>query len=283
MIEILSSFKEETKRNSFIARIGAISISRIKMTLNYKSSYLMVLVLNITIVFMYFFFGKLNPDMEIFGLNATYFEYCIIGLCLQMIVGTSLGTANGNINNEIASGTWSSLFLQFNFLEYSIGTTTAGVFLSSFSILIVLSIAFLIGNFAFSITFQEVLLILLIFILILASHMVISMLFTSFTIFYQKDSGLVSLIYQLTKTFSGILFPIALLSGFPLFISNSLPFTYGLETLHMILFSDSIQWKLLAYNCSILLGMITVIGIIAYVLVFLSLKNVKKNGKVDWY
>ncbi len=253
------------------------------MTLNYKSSFVMSLLLNLVVVIMYFFFGKLNPDMQIFGFNATYFEFALIGLCLQMVVGTSLGTVNGNIYNEIASGTWSSLIVNFSFLEYSIGTTCAGVFISSFSILIVVLVAYLCAGFFLTITSQEILLIFLIFILILTSHMAISMLFTSFTIFYQKDSGLISLLYQLTKTFSGILFPVALLSGFPLAISRALPFTYGLDALHMILFSETINWSYFLFNTSILLGIILVIGGIAYILVFFSLRNIKRKGKVDWY
>ena len=243
----------------------------------------MSLLLTLVVVIMYFFFGKLDPDMYIFGFNATYFEFAVIGLCLQMVVGTSLGTVNGNIYNEIASGTWSSLIVNFSFLEYSIGTTSAGVFISSLSILIVVLVAYLCAGFFLNITSQEILLIFLIFILILASHMAISMLFASFTIFYQKDGGLISLLYQLTKTFSGILFPVALLSGFPLIISKALPFTYGLDTLHMILFSDSINWNFFLFNTLVLLGMVLVLGTMAYVLVYLSLKNIKRKGKVDWY
>ena len=253
------------------------------MTLNYRSSFIMSLILNLVVVIMYFFFSKLNPDMNVFGFNATYFEFAIIGLCLQMVVGTSLGTVNGNIYNEIASGTWSSLIANFSFIEYSIGTTFAGVFISSFSILIIVLVAYLCAGFFLNITALEVLLIMLIFILILTSHMAISMLFASFTIFYQKDSGLISLLYQLTKTFSGILFPVALLRGFPLIISKILPFTYGLDTLHTILFSDSISWSFFLFNTLILLGMILVLGITAYILVYFSLRNIKRKGKVDWY
>ena len=280
---MFSSFTLGTKKSSFIARIRAIFISRVKMTLNYKSSFLMSLLLNLVVVIMYFFFGKLNPDMNVFGFNATYFEFALIGLCLQMVVGTSLATVNGNIYSEIISGTWSSLIVNFSFLEYSIGTTFAGICISSFSILIVVLVAYLCAGVFLRITAQEVLLIFLIFILILASHMVISMLFASFTIFYQKDSGLISLLYELTKTFSGILFPVALLSGFPLVISKALPFTYGLDALHMILFSDSINWNYFLFNSLVLMGMIVVIGIIAYILVYFSLRNIKRKGKVDWY
>ena len=253
------------------------------MTLNYKSSFIMTLLLNLVVVIMYFFFSKLNPDMNVFGFNATYFEFAVIGLCLQMVVGTCLGTVNGNIYNEIASGTWSSLIVNFSFLEYSIGTTFAGVFISSLSILIVVLVAYLCAGFFLSISPQGILLILLIFILILAAHMAISMLFASFTIFYQKDIGLISLLYQLTKTFSGILFPVALLSGFPLIISKALPFTYGLDALHMILFSETINWSFFLFNSLILLGMIIVVGVIAYILVYFSLRNIKRKGKVDWY
>jgi ABC-type polysaccharide/polyol phosphate export permease len=225
----------------------------------------------------------MNPEMHIFGINASYFEFAIVGLCLQMVVGTSLGTVSANIYNEILSGTWSSILMYFNFLEYSIGTTFAGVLLSSISIFIAIGLAYLTAGFYLRITIQEVMLIILLFALIIFAHMTISMLFASFTIFYQKLGNLVTVLYQLTKTFCGIVFPVALLSGFPLFVSRSLPLTYGLESIHQLLFSPALNLDFIYINCLIILSFIVFLGSIAYGLVILSLKNIKKYGKVDWY
>jgi ABC-type polysaccharide/polyol phosphate export permease len=232
---------------------------------------------------MYFFFSRVNPEMQVFGINATYFEFAIIGLCLQMVVGTSLGTVSANIYNEILSGTWSSVLLHFNFFEYSFGTTLAGVLVSSISIFIAIGIAYLTVGFYLMITFQEIILIILLFLLIILAHMSISMLFAAFTIFYQKATNLISILYQLTKTFSGVVFPISLLTGFPLLVSKSLPLTYGLQSIHQLLFSPTMNMEFIYVNCLIIIGFIVFIGSIAYGLAYLSLKNVRKNGKVDWY
>ena len=281
--EVISSFVQLKKKSTALSRISAIFLTRIKMAFNYKSSFLMTLALNIVTIMIYFFFSRMNPEMQIFGINASYFEFAIIGLCLQMVVGTSLGTVSANIYNEILSGTWSSILMHFNFLEYSIGTTFAGVLLSSISIFVAIGLAYLTIGFYLTITMQEIMLIILLFTLIIFAHMTISMLFASFTIFYQKSSNLVSLLYQLTKTFSGVVFPVALLSGFPLFISKSLPLTYGLESIHQLLFSPAVNLDFIYINCLIILSFIVFLGSIAYGLVFLSLKNIKKHGKVDWY
>ncbi|MBY9000997.1 MAG: hypothetical protein KGD64_08795 [Candidatus Heimdallarchaeota archaeon] len=253
------------------------------MSLSYKSSYLITLFLNLVTITMYFFFSKLNPDMEIFGISATYFEFAFIGLALQFIVGTSLATVNGSIYNEIISGTWSSLLLHFNFAEYAIGTTLAGTFLASFSIFISLGISYAFFGFSLSITAIQIVLICLLFLLILSSHMVISMLFAAFTIYYQKNSGIVPLLYQLTKTFSGIVFPVALLRGFPIILSRSLPLTYGLEALHNVILSDNIQWVVVQRNSLVLIGIILIIGILSFIFVSMSIKHSKKHNKVDWY
>ncbi|MCK4896635.1 MAG: hypothetical protein KAS47_07495, partial [Candidatus Heimdallarchaeota archaeon] len=133
---MISTFKSSEKNSKSISRIYAIATARVKMSLSYKSSYLITLFLNLVVITMYFFFSKLNPDMKIFGISTSYFEFVFIGLALQFIVGTSLATVNGSIYNEIVSGTWSSLLLHFNFAEYAIGTTLAGTFLASFSIFI---------------------------------------------------------------------------------------------------------------------------------------------------
>ncbi|MHA1801822.1 MAG: hypothetical protein ACTSWJ_08815, partial [Candidatus Heimdallarchaeaceae archaeon] len=135
-----------------MSRIYAIAAARIKMSLSYKSSYLITLFLNLVTITMYFFFSKLNPDMKIFGISASYFEFVFIGLALQFIVGTSLATVNVSIYNEIVSGTWSSLLLHFNFAEYAIGTTLAGTFLASFSIFISLGAAFTFFGFSLSVS-----------------------------------------------------------------------------------------------------------------------------------
>ncbi len=243
----------------------------------------MVIALNLIMIVMYFFFSRMNPDLTIFGIDSSYFEFCIIGLCLQMVVGTSLGTVCGNIFNEISAGTWSSILPFFNFLEYSIGTTLAGVFISSFSIFIAIGFTYIVAGFFFIITFREILMIFFLFILILVSHMAISMLFAAFTIYYQKNSSLVSTLYHLTKTFTGIIFPVSLLSGFPLILSKSLPLTYGLSSLQSILFSSTIDFRTYFYNCMILIVLTLIIGLVAWVLFSYSLKNAKKHGKGDWY
>ncbi len=253
------------------------------MSLSYKSSYLITLFLNLVTITMYFFFSKLNPDMEIFGISASYFEFVFIGLALQFIVGTSLATVNGSIYNEIISGTWSSLLLHFNFAEYAIGTTLAGTFLASFSIFISLGVSYAFFGFSLSVSGIQIALICLLFLLILLSHMVISMLFAAFTIFYQKNSGIVPLLYQLTKTFSGIVFPIALLSGFPTVLSRTIPLTYGLEALHNVILSENIQWEVIQRNCLVLIGFIFCIGVLSFFFVSKSIKHSKKHNKVDWY
>ena len=243
----------------------------------------MVIALNLIMIVMYFFFGRMNPDLTIFGIDASYFEFCIIGLCLQMVVGTSLGTVCANIFNEISAGTWSSILPFFNFLEYSIGTTLAGVFISSISIFFAIGFTYLVAGFFFIITFKEILMIFILFVLILVSHMAISMVFAAFTIYYQKNSSLVSTLYHLTKTFTGIVFPVSLLSGFPLILSKGLPLTYGLSSLQSILFSSTIDFRVYLYNCLILLIFSLIFGLIAWFLFSLSLKNAKKHGKGDWY
>ena len=253
------------------------------MALNYKSSFLMVIALNLIMIVMFFFFSRMNPDLTIFGIDASYFEFCIIGLCLQMVVGTSLGTVCANIYNEISGGTWSSILPFFNFLEYSIGTTLAGVFISSFSIFIAIGFTYIIAEFFIIISFREIVMILFLFILILVSHMSISMLFSAFTIYYQKNSSIVSTLFHLTKTFTGIVFPVSLMTGFPLVIAKSLPLTYGLSTLQSILFSPTIDFNEYMYNCLILVGLSIIIGLVAWILFSCSLKNAKKHGKGDWY
>ena len=243
----------------------------------------MTLFLNLITIVMYFYFGKLNPEMTVFGIPSTYLEFCFLGLSLQMIMGTSLATVNGGIYSEILSGTWSYLLYQFNFVEYSIGSTLAGVFLSSLSVFAALFLAyFLMGSF-YVISIQKVMLVIILFLLLIVAHMSISMIFASFTIYYQKDSGLISLIYQLMKTFTGIVFPISLLKGFPLVLSRALPLTYGLETLHSIVLTDHYNWQLIATNCSILVIASLIIGTIAMFLASKSIKHSKKHNKVDWY
>ena len=283
LVDVLSSFSYTNKKSAFYSRIGIIFKARLKMALSYKSSFIMTVFLNLITIVMYFFFSRLEPDLTIFGISSSYIQFCFLGLSLQMVIGTTLATVCGSIYNEIISGTWSSLLLQFSFLEYSIGNTLAGVLLSSVSIFIALFLAYLFMGSFYIIKMEELLIIVLLFILILLAHMVISMIFASFTIYYQKDSGLVPLLYQLTKTFSGVVFPIALLRGFPLILAKALPLTYGLEVLQSIVLSDGIDWNLLFTNSAILLGIVGILGITSYFLVSWSIKNSKLNNKVDWY
>ncbi|MHA1667049.1 MAG: ABC transporter permease [Candidatus Heimdallarchaeaceae archaeon] len=243
----------------------------------------MVLLLNLITVIMYFLFSKVNPDLTIFGFNATYFEFVIIGLCLQMVIGTSLATVSTNIYTEIISGTWSTLLLNFNFLEYSIGTTFAGVLLSSFSIVIAILVAYLLTGFYFSISYIDIVVLLVLFFLILVAHMAISMLFASFTVFYQRTGNFVQVLYQLSKTFTGVLFPLSLLKGFPLIIARSLPLSYGLEAMHSLLYTLPTNWVIIWKNSLILIAFTLILFFLSQILFNISLRNAKNKGKVDWY
>ncbi|MHA1800485.1 MAG: hypothetical protein ACTSWJ_01955, partial [Candidatus Heimdallarchaeaceae archaeon] len=143
--------------------------------------------------------------------------------------------------------------------------------------------AFTFFGFSLSVSAIQIALICLLFLLILLSHMVISMIFAAFTIYYQKNSGLIPLLYQLTKTFSGIVFPIALLSGFPTVIARSLPLTYGLEALYNVVLSENIQWEIIQRNSLVLIGFIVCVGVLSFIFVSKSIKHSKKHNKVDWY
>lgn len=281
--QVLNSFSHPTAYSSFFTRIKAIFITRVKMALNYKSSYLMVVLLNLVTIFIYFFYGKLNPNLSVFGINAAYFEFVFIGLSLQMLIGTTLSTVNGGIHQEILTGTWSHTLLHFNFIEYAIGTALAGAFLSSFSILAALIVSQFFLGLQIVFSLFQIIMIFLLLILLIISHITISMLFSAFIIWYKRDNGLVSLIYQLTKTFSGVVFPIALLSGFPLFISKILPLTYGLQSMQMVIFNPGEDFTIVLLNALFLLGFTVIIGYISWILTKISIRNSKIKGTVDDY
>ncbi len=281
--KIFESFQNKTSHSNSFTRIGVIFSMKVKSALSYKSSFFMVVALNLVTILMYFFFSRLNPDMTIFGMSATYFEFAFVGLALQMIVGTSLSTVNGNIYNEILSGTWPSILIHFNIVEYALGTSLAGVALSSISIFVAVFIGTLFLGLEFHFVFRELILIILLLILILLSHIVISMLFSAYCIWYKKNSGLVALIYRLSKTFSGIVFPIVLLTGFTGILSKTLPLTYGLQSIHEILYASNANFNLILYNFLILLGFIIIIGVLSCFLVSKSIKRSKITGSVGWY
>ncbi len=281
--DLFSKSYTKKARSSFLSQIFAFFLLKIKNTLNYKSSYLMVLSINLMAVFSYFLFGQLNPDLLIFGIPATYFQYVIIGLSLQMVVGTALGTVNNSIYSEILLGTWSYVFTYFKLFRYTLGVSLAGILLSSFSIFLSFFISFIFLDLTLSVTVIQSLLVLLTFLLILASHIVLGMLFAAYSIWYKKDSGIIGIIYELTKTFSGIVFPLALLSGLPHIISKIVPLSYGLHSVQHIIFSPTLDFQLLMFNFLFLISFIFVIGGFAHFLVNFSIHKSKLRGDIGWY
>ncbi|UJG39939.1 MAG: hypothetical protein K9W45_08785 [Candidatus Heimdallarchaeum aukensis] len=282
--EILPFFVDKSKKYNFFQKIKAIIGAKIKTALNYKSAFFMTLFLNIIYIFMFYFFGENNISIEIHGVSITYFQYAFVGLSLQMVVGTALASTEQNILQEIITGTWSSTFFYFNIVEYALGTSIAGIFLSSFSILIsyVIATVFLKIPFWFSINFTIYLIIL--FFLIMLSYISISIFFSSFSIWYKKNIGITKMFYELTKAFTGITFPIILLKGYPVawFFSRIMPLTYGLKGIYAVLFLDNFDKSVLV-NASILGGFTFIIGVIGVVMVNLSLRKIRKEGSVSIY
>jgi len=284
MKEIRDAFQFSANKSTSFDRIKAIFISKIKNTMNYKSAYLMTVALNLLYIFMFYFFGKLNPDIEIAGIPVTYFEYAFIGLSIQMVVGTALATTDGSVYTEIITGTWSALLLHFNIFEYALGVSLAGIFLASFSIFIALGVAQLFLNLHLLFTFCTLLFLFVLFLLIMLAHITISCLFSAFTIWYKRRSDFVSLVYGLSKTFAGVTFPVVLLRAYPFafILSRMLPLTYGLNGLHNILFNPNFL-PVFLLNTGILLVFIVVVGIVALYLVKLSIIKIKIDGSVDHY
>ena len=284
VIEIFPFFVENTKKHNFFQKTKAIIEAKIKTAFNYKSAFFMTLFLNIVYFLMFYFFGENDISIKIHGISIAYFQYAFVGLSLQMVVGTALASTEQNILQEIITGTWSSTFFFFNIIEYALGTSIAGIFLSSFSVLVSYFIAtvFLKVPFCFSLNFAIYLTIL--FLLIMLSYISISIFFSSISIWYKKNIGLTKMFYELTKAFTGITFPIILLKEYPVawFFSRIMPLTYGLEGIYATLFSKDFIRSLLV-NASILGGFTFIIGIFGVILVNLSLKKIRKEGSVSIY
>ncbi|MHA1829305.1 MAG: hypothetical protein ACTSX6_11750, partial [Candidatus Heimdallarchaeaceae archaeon] len=113
--------------------------------------------------------------------------------------------------------------------------------------------------------------------------MAISMLFASFTVFYQRTGNFVQVLYQLSKTFTGVLFPLSLLKGFPLIIARSLPLSYGLEAMQSLLYTLPTNWIIIWKNSFILIAFTLILFFLSQILFNISLRNAKNKGKVDWY
>ena len=255
------------------------------MALNYKSNYFLVVALNILSLSMFLYFGRYNPDLTVFGFNASYSEFVVIGISLQMVVGTSISTTSSSLATDISIGTWSSILPYFNFLEYAVGVSLAGVSLAVFSVIFAIFTAYLICGFTFHIAFsiEIVFMVIILFILILAAHIAISLILAAHTIWFKKQSGFAGLIYQLTRAFTGIAFPVAMLNGVPLFISRSLPLTYGLESLQDILLNEHWYFYQIMLNSLVLLVFIIVLTVVSIFLVHLAITNTKKKGTVEAY
>lgn len=283
--QLLRIFQQsEALRSSSLQRIMTIFRARLKMALNYKASYFMAVILNIVSIMSFLYFSKYNPDITIFGFNASYAEFVVIGLTLQMVIGTTLNSTSVALSREIVIGTWGAIFPYFNLLEYSIGVSLAGVSLSSLSVIASLLAAFAMGlTFTGYFSLRLFLLIVILFVLILMSHMAISMLMSAHTIWFKRDSGLGVLIFQIIRTFSGVAFPVAMLSGFPFYLSRILPLTYGLDALRTVLFENTFYFRAVIWNSCVLLAFVFIMVLIAHILVKLAVNQARRNGTVEGY
>ncbi len=281
---VIKAFLNDDKDSSSFKRISAIFVTKIKTALNYKSAYFTVLLMNFIYVLMFYYFGKLIPNISINDITVSYFEYAIIGLSLQMVIGTSLTSTSNNLYSEIIMGTWSSLLPYFNLTEYAIGTSLAGISLASVSIVVAMVTARLLTGMMIRINLTTTLIILITLFLIIFSYISLSCLFSAYTIWYKRNSGILNMLYRLSTTFSGITYPIALLTKFPVafFISRIIPLTYGLENLQIVIHGSN-NFIVIAINSAILLGITILVMALSIYLVKLAIKKTKQNGTIGSY
>ncbi len=260
-------------------RVGALEkalafiVRDFKIWWTYKLWITLDILSSLTFVATYFFVSMIITPQALIesGYAADFLTFSIIGISLQHYVFTSVSSLSDAIREEQWNGTMETILSSTtSFKVFLLGESAFRFIIGSYFLLASFGMGVLLGM-RLILNPESMLAVLVLIILLVASHMVIGILGAAMILKLKQGDPIVWAFSWLTQLFSGVLYPLGLLPDWLKWVGNAFPLTYSLDGLRRCLM-NGVGFN----NPTIVENTVKLLAFIAVVLPF-SLRFFKKS------
>jgi ABC-2 type transport system permease protein len=287
LIDILG--QDRPRVRSGLRQFYGVVWANLKIMLAYKSWVIMDLLSTVASVVMYYFVGlQVDPvRLSQSGWGTSYLAFSLIGVATSNYLWSCLTRLSHSIQHEIRGGTLETIAVtQVNMFTFFIGQTVRGY---------MVSLIFLVGVFAVGIAGLGVTFVttagsltaaLLTFLLMLISNQALGLVAAGIIMVHKRGDPIAFMVAGLNEFLAGVLYPLEMLSAFPLLhgISMMFPYTYALDGMRRALILGSSLTDPYVLNDVLTLALFSLVLIPAglYVLNW-GYRTIRRNGSTSSY
>jgi len=287
LVEILEEDKPHVKLP--LRQFYGVVWSSIKMMFAYKSWVIMDLLSTFASVVMYYFVGlQVNPvSLSQSGWGTNYLAFALIGVATSNYLWSCLVRLSHSIQHEIRGGTLETVAVApVNMLTFFIGQTVRGYLVS----LILLVGIFVVGTGGLGVQFQmttsSLVAALLLFILMLISNQALGLIAAGIVMVHKRGDPIAFLVASMNEFLAGVLYPLEMLTAFPVLqaISMMFPYTYALDGMRRaLILGASLTDANVLIDALVLFGFSVLLAPIGFVVLNWGYRTIRDNGSTSSY
>lgn len=237
LVEIIS--EEVPRRKTPIYRIILSFVVRdFKIWWTYKFWLLLDVSGIILFVITYYLFSLITTSQQVQEAGYTvggYFTFALIGIAFQHYVHFAVQSINESIRDEQWNGTMETILsTATDFRIFLLGEVCFSFIVSSALLLISLLVGLMLGA-EFYVTPSSVLTVVVLTILLIASHMDIGILSAGVIMKIKQGSPVTWAFSWLSQLVSGVFYPLKLLPWYLEWVGRAFPLTYSLDGIRLCL------------------------------------------------
>lgn len=237
----------------------------------------------LTICFIYFigrtFSGSISIQLERYGND--YFAYAILGMSLSTFVSTGLYSFSSQIRDAQVEGTLEALLMTpSSVYTILIGNSLWSFIQSFFESFFYIAVSIVILN--LSISFQQIITLLLVLVLTFGAFLSIGLVSASFTLVFKQGNPINAIFGASSYFLGGILFPIEVLPTWLRWFSHILPMTYAGRSVREILLVGTVD-QAIGGSLLYLILFTLIVGPSSLLIFNMALRRAKKDGSLVQY
>lgn len=240
---IVDLLKEDPPRiRSELRQVWGVFLTQLRIFLSYRTWVITETLSTVASIAMYYFMGfQVRPGQLVeAGYGSSWLAFALVGVASTHYLWMCISRLSHTMQHEIQDGTFETIISSpIRLRSYLLGQSIRGFLVSAYFMVGALAVGTFLLNAPLALNPGTVLSSIALLLLLVASHMGIGIVAAGVILVYKKGDPLTFLFAIFTEFFGGVLFPLQLLSNYPVLwaVAKAMPYTYALEGLRKVLLS----------------------------------------------
>jgi len=238
---VLSTFSGESRSiDSPLRQVYGVLWANLKMLFTYKTWVITDFMSSGASIVMYYLMGLQVDTSQLIrrGYGADYGAFALVGVATSSYLWNCLVRLSHRLSHEIEEGTFETIVsTRVRIWAYFVGQTLRGYVVSILGLLGMVGVGVYGLGIALSSNPASLLTALALFILMVVANQAIGFMAAGVIMVHKRGDPVTFILAMLNEFFAGVLYPLDLLSQYPVFsaASRALPYTYALDGLRRAL------------------------------------------------